>query len=374
MKQCFVMSMMIISVSVWTTGCVLWDKNRQQNQSLISNDSEHTYILDPQRLEQAIDEGSEMYDKLLLELQKTDSQYRTHKSYKKWNDTIVSLMINNSPLWSVEQLERAVNIYQFAHHPYPWLVFSYILKSEHPQAAHLAWQSLRSLEPNDHHRNMVDQILSDSLHRGQLERHLVIEMAWIIGQWKVVEVYDVVKLGLLSRGDVEYVKAMAVLKPQQATSDFLDYLALVPDHDLRQLSMDSIDSLTANAILVHLRTYLPELGHAHLEKIFGFAASRQMNLKNLATQIIDELVPSAPVVMAYLLSRQPHWVQYSVIEEARRSMTGNRKLLLTHLAQTTADQHIAQEIALAQTAGDGSALHTDIIINESEQVEENPQN
>lgn len=297
----------------------------------------------PKTLSSAIDQGGELFMGLLNELGRSSSE--TQKVKDMVNQHLPSLIIAHSKTWQMKQLERATEIHRYSDHSYPWLVFSHILSSPHQEAPSMAWKSLISITSNHQHRQMVDSVLSKALSDNDLDRHLVTEMADVVRLWKITSVYDVVKLGLLSKGDPGFALAMAQLKPKQASKDFLDYLALVPDSDLRQLSMASIQDLTASQILNHLDHHPPNISHRHVSKLFAFAASRQMNLRQLALSIVDKIVPTAPPTMSYLLSRQPKWVQQTIIEEARRSMTAHRKLLLTGLSEITPDKDIREEIS-----------------------------
>lgn len=298
----------------------------------------------PKIISQAIDEGGESYAQLRRELDQLTAA-STATLPQDIGHTLLSLIITNATTWGPHQLRRSLTLLRSYSSLYPWVVFTHVLRSPLAEAPGLAWHSLLEIEPTADHRSMVDRFLSNALSTGDINKHLTVEMAQVISKWQVTSVYDVAKLGLMKHGDVDFAQAMAALSPPQATLDFMNYLALVPDSDLRQLSMAAMDDLTANMILSHLQKFPPDLGHNHFDKLFVFAASRQTNLKTLALQIIDQIVPAEPAIMAYRLSRQPLWVQYALIEDIRRTRTGGRAILLTYLATVTSDPHIAQEIA-----------------------------
>ena len=319
-------------------GCAHFDQLKQQARTPAPVD-----YAQPKTLAGAIDQGGELFMGLLNEMGRSSSE--AQKVNDMVNQHLPSLIIAHSKTWNLKQLERATEILHYSDHSYPWLVFSHILNSPHQEGPAMAWKSLTSVTSSHDHQLMVDSVLSKALSDNDLDRHLVPEMADVVRLWKVTTVYDVVKLGLLSKGDPGFALAMAHLKPKQASDDFLNYLALVPDSDLRQLSMASIQDLTASQILNHLHHHPPNIAHRHISKLFVFAASRQMNLRQVALSIVDKIVPTAPPTMSYLLSRQPKWVQQTIIEEARRAMTAQRKLLLTGLSELTPDKDILEEIS-----------------------------
>lgn len=336
-----------LALYVTTSSCLTWENVR----SLIkppagahAADPAARQLITPGVISQAIDEGGESYAQLRHELdQLTHSGKATLP--QDIEHTLLSLIITNATTWGPHQLRRSLALLRSYSSLYPWVVFTHVLRSPLPEAPGLAWYSLRDVEPTADHRTMVDRILANALSTGDIHKHLTVEMAQLISRWQVTSVYDVAKLGLMKHGDVPFAQAMAKLQPSRATLDFMNYLALVPDSDLRQLTMAAMDDLTANMILAHLQKFPPDLGHNHFDKLFVFAASRQTNLKTLAMQIIDQIVPSGPAMLAYRLSRQPPWVQYALIEDIRRNRTGNRAILLAYLATVTADPDIAQTIA-----------------------------
>ena len=365
-----------VMIGLSTTSCLTWDQlkptrltttksyDHTTNHVTHVTHVTHVKLIDHNILSEAIDKGGALFTTMISQLETIAASPTAESTpFDEFDELITSLIITNTTNWQLSQLERALALYHFSAKSYPWVVFSHILKSPLPEAPALAWRSLLSVKVTAHHRTMADHVLSNALESGQLDKHLVTEMAELITKWQLVTVYDIAKLGLMSRGDGQYAQAMATLKPEQATLDFMNYLALVPNTDLRQLTLAAITDITANTILTHLQHFPPDLGHIHFDKLFVFAASRQLNLKNLATHIIDKMVPSNPAVMAYRLSKQPQWVQYSIIEEAHRAMTGNRQMLLSQLAKITADPNIVQEIAAVQ-AGD-VATHISVEVLET---------
>ncbi|MCY4381078.1 MAG: hypothetical protein OXC40_05885 [Proteobacteria bacterium] len=312
-----------------------------------SDDLENQPTLSPEEISAAIDGSSEDYQDFVQSLPQLSVVDK-----KELDQILVAMVKKNAMSWGTEQLKRALEIYRYSSQQYPWLIFRYTTLAKKKEAMRLAWGSLQHV-PRSHdqlpkHRDILDSILSKALQDNTINHHLVPEMANIAKAWQVKSVYGILKLGLLSTEEPSFVESMAFLKPTQATHDFMNYLVLIPDQDLRQLTVSEITDITILDILKHFRRFPPELGHHHIGKIFVFAASRQMKIREHALALIDDLTGQGAEILAYTLSRQKKWVQQSLIEESRRQMTGNRKLLLSHLAKLTPDKSIAEEISWLQ--------------------------
>lgn len=298
----------------------------------------------------AIDEGGEVFlrqSKLLQEPPPSPAHFLADAERR-----LVSLFHSNAAHWNQAQLLRATRLYGLTEQKHSSLVFSAILRSSAEESYSLAWQLLsttplrqQELESN---RAFVDGILSQALRQGNIQQHFVPEMAQVIQAWQVRSVYSVLRMALFKKGDPEFVHAMIHLKPRDCSEDLMNYLALVPPEDLRQLSLNSIRSSSAQAILEHFAQHPPSFGHPHIGKLFAYGASRQTTLKNLALKVIDQLTPEGAMLMAYSLMQQPPWVQMAIITEGGRQSTPQRLLLLRHLAQITPDENIAAEIALLE--------------------------
>lgn len=303
----------------------------------------------PELLARAIDEGGEAYLKYAQQLSEAsfDSSVKAQRERE-----LVSLIYSNAVHWGSPQLMRATKLYSSGSREHSFLVFAALLKSPREEAPSLAWKTLLGMPEKSvdvpRARNFVDGILAEALKSGGIERHWVPEMAQIVKKWRVESVYSVVHMALLAKGDVEFVEAMIELRPRRSSSELMEYLALAPSDDLRQLALASIEVGSAEAILQHFKLYPPSLAHPQLGQLFAFGASRQRGLKEPALEVIDALTPQQPLLMAYALAKQPIWVQSAMISEAGRQSTPHREVLLRELAKITSDENISAEIALLE--------------------------
>ena len=295
------------------------------------------------QLARSIDEGGEVF------LEATAS-FQSSSELALKEQRLVALFYTGAPYWNSAQLLRATRLYELTEKKHNFLVFSYILKSSLKEAPSLAWRMLQGGEWDEKQQQkyaaFIDNVLSEALEKGSLEKHLVPSMAEAVQKWRVESVYTILRMALFRRGEKAFAESMMRLSPQKSSKDFMHYLALTPREELRQLSFSTMKLPSILAALEHLKNHPPHFGHPKLSSLFAYGASRQPAIKKLALEIIDHLTPIQPMIMAYSLRQEPHWVQLSIIEQTARQSNARRELLLRHLSQITTDEVISEELAL----------------------------
>lgn len=265
---------------------------------------------------------------------------------KKWSASeqiLASLIIQNVEVWQEAQLLNATKLYQRSGAKNDDIVFAKLIENGGVLAAKVAWKLIEN-SSNPKALGIIDSVLTQAIVTNDLDRHLIPEMANAVATLNVKSVYGVLKVGLFKTGEPAFVESMIRLYAARSSDDLFDYLLLAEDNELRQRTLKSIDTITAVQILDYLANQPMTFGHNELGKIFVYAASRNVGLRQAARRVVDGLVPINPQILAFELSKQPKWVQMSLIEAARREITANSKTLLKELSLMTPDRSIEEEI------------------------------
>lgn len=322
---------MMITILLSSSACVSF--NGIKNAPKITNEMKVE-----EKLAHAIDFGGETFKDVSKSITDNDQ-------WGKAEIALTSLILSNVNRWQESQLMNAAKLYERSGATNADLVFLKLIDQGSSMATQMAWQLLRQVE----YKNvgvMVDKVLSEAVIDGTIENHLIPDMADTVAVLDIKSVYGILKLGLMKKGDPQFVAAMIKLYPVKSSDDLFDYLVLPNNDELRQRSLKTIDTITAIQILDRLETEPMSFGHKDLGKIFVYAASRNMAFRQTGRRVIDTLVSINPEILAFELSKQPKWAQMSLVESARRSMTSNTKLLLKHLKKMTPDETIEEEISL----------------------------
>ncbi|MCX6119871.1 MAG: hypothetical protein NT027_20240, partial [Proteobacteria bacterium] len=167
-------------------------------------------------------------------------------------------------------------------------LFRKMMESERPLARQLAWQMAAALPGKNMQKN-IEREINRSLIEGEERELLVPQMASAVQANRMVTAYTLVRQGLMETGHEDFATAMTVLNPDKARSDFLEYLAICPPEELRQISVSSINVYSANIALAHLAKNPPTVGHPKLEVLFYYSISRNPTLNELASAVLDNL-------------------------------------------------------------------------------------
>lgn len=222
-------------------------------------------------------------------------------------------------------------------------LFKDLISAERPLARQLGWQ-LAAAKPSNEIAAAVDAELTRAVSDNELEAVLMPQMANAVRGNRLVNAYTIVRQGLMSKGDEEFVHAMIETAPERASQDFLTYLALAPAEELRQLTLSSVNLYAVLAIMKHFQKVPPRPSDANLEHLFVYAVSRNTGLAEMAQTVIEGFIPQHTEFAAQLLARHPIWVQIAYLENARRRMSPKVGLLLSELKKATAENDVVREI------------------------------
>lgn len=240
-------------------------------------------------------------------------------------------------------LIATVRLYQNSIQRLDENVFIQLVSDKRVLARQLGWQLAANL-PSPQVASWIQDTLSQALIDGSETQHMIPQMANAVVSNRLSGSYTLVRRGLMETGDEAFVKAMTRLNPQLASGDFLDYLALAPVEELRQLTQKSVNVVACIGILRHLAVYPAPINHPQYEQLFKYGVSRNMTLSALANAAIESDMVQQRGQMALTLARMPAWVQVAYVENARRQRSTQVDLFLGELRRISRLDDVVSEI------------------------------
>jgi hypothetical protein len=308
--------------------CVSVD-SKEAKQSSINED-----MTLQEALELAIEEGGQTLDMV--------KKTKINKSNETEANAIVEKLLLNSS-YSSPELLSAINLYQFTVKKVSPGLFVKLIKADDVNARKFGWE-LATRFPDEELAKVIDKELTEFLTDGEEEQALLPEMAKAVQANRLVSVYTLVREGLYRKGDDAFARAMAVLNPDQASYDFMDYLAQASSEDLRQIHQSTINPYSAMIILQHYLSYSPPFAHPKFDQLFYYAISRNQGLAQLANMVIERQLSQNQGLMLSKLSSLPVWAQVAYVEGTRKNFTAGVKGFLANLRKSTAHTEVVEEI------------------------------
>ena len=287
-------------------------------------------------LEAGMNHGSET-------LQQVKRLLKRRGDLEKAGPIMVQAMSDGILAYEDRKLLNASHLYIATPMPEMTNLFIKLVRSGRPLANRIGWR-LATLRPSPSMASYIDQELTEALKMNDEDRVLHAEMASAVAANQLKDSYTLLREGLMRTGAEEFVTAMITLSPQQASDDFLDYLALASAEELRQLTLVKVELFSCVAILRHLHRYPADVSHQHFKHLFLYSVSRNRALGELAQTVLDSYVPRHTEHLAAMLASQPGWVQIAFLENARRNMTPKVGLMIAELRNVTAKPDVIDEI------------------------------
>ena len=256
---------------------------------------------------------------------------------------IAEAISSNLLSYKKHQLFNAAHLLLATGEPIEVELFQRLVEASRPIAGQLGWQ-LAARRPSPALADAIEDVLGKSLIEGNEKQLLVPEMGQALIANRLQSSYTWARLGLMEKGSEEFANAMIHLDANQASADFLDYLARAPAAELRQLTLTSVNLYTCLIILKHLKALPPPAAHSSLDHLFLYAVSRNPALSELGRNVIEGLLPEHKDHLALLLARHEAWVQMAFLENVRRQLTPQLGLLLGELKTVTAQRAVVDEI------------------------------
>jgi hypothetical protein len=285
----------------------------------------------------AIKGGSEPLEIVKKRIKKESSADKARLATEKF----IQSSLDSAP---AEQMINAVHLYQYCSDEIPPQFIAMLIRADRAPVRQIGWQ-IAALRPSAKIRSVIEKELTLAIVENREEMVLIPDMAAAVRANSLTSVYSLLRMGLVQTGDQEFARTMIQFYPRQSSYDFMDYLALAPVEDLRQLTQKSINSQSAFVILTHFLTYPPVVNHPRYSHLFLYAISRNQALRDLANRILDAQTPQNKEQMALKLAQLPVWIQVAYVEGIRDQLTPNIRTFLTQLQQSTAHQEVLDEIS-----------------------------
>ncbi len=271
-------------------------------------------------------------------------------SYRKeWSQAqkYIALQVNlNLLVYSDFELVNALRLYNENSYQIMDInveLFKRLVRSSREIARRLGW-NLAYLRPDPQYTKVIDRFFSDALLQPRLKILYYPEMAKAIEKNNVSSAYTIMRDALMTDGEPEYARAMARLRPKQASKDFLDYLALAAFEELRQINFASVDNTTCEFILNHFLTVRPNLSHPNASHLFFYAVSRNRQIADLADSVILSYLNDEGDLIIRLLIQSPEMVQLAYIESAREKQNTLSQAFLRGLQKMASSPDVLDEL------------------------------
>ena len=268
---------------------------------------------------------------------------RERKSFSEANEFVKNEIIVGLNTMKPSEIANATRLFRDTSKTLDRKVFVTLIFSELNLARQMGWQ-LASALPSASTAKLIDDALSLILAEGNESTHFIPQMAQAVAANGMASAYKVLKRGLTQTGDDAFAKAMIALNPTQASADFLDYIALAPIEDLRQLNQNSVNVMTSYVVLNHMAAVHPPLDHPKYEHLFFFAVSRNQGLAELARIVLEDGYANDRARLAFTLARLPSWIQVAFVEGVRRNLNPNVRGFLAELRKLTVQDDVLEEL------------------------------
>jgi hypothetical protein len=190
----------------------------------------------------------------------------------------------------------------------------------------------------------MDEEFTTRMKEGEEEVLYVPSMALAVQANRMDSAYTLLREGLFRTGEETFARAMATLKPRQASDDFLDYLSKASVEELRQLNQKEVNVYSCLVALQHLTQVPASINHPHFNHLFLYAVSRNQGLADLAHVVLERAVGNHTEYLAVLLSQMDDWIQVAYVESARRRMSPSVQAFILALKEATPHPSVVEEI------------------------------
>jgi len=274
----------------------------------------------------------------------------TIQKLKRWPDAnrvLEPALIEGIVKYNNPQLVNTANLFQSSTSYLPLNVFNKLVTSGRPLARELGWQLAANM-PSQGIAKAIEDHITNSINDGEEQDLLVPAAAMAVQANQLTSAYTLMRQGLMTNGDEAFAKAMSILDPHRSSDDFLNYLALAPIEELRQMSQHSVNMYTCMLILRHLSAFPASPSHPRYEHIFMYAISRNNGLAELGNLALAKQFERSRRDLAVILARMPSWIQIAFIENVRRTSTSESTQFLAELKQISSQNEVLEELGVVQ--------------------------
>lgn len=265
------------------------------------------------------------------------------KHWQHANKKLKIIAVNKGKTFSAPNQLNATSLYHRSPYKADLKFFSKLLQSDNSFDRKLAWR-IAAHKPSTAIRSQIDDYISWALTK-DLEKNLQDPgIAFAIQANKMKNGYNLLQQNLMATGHEAFAEVMAQMRPAQASSDFLSYLAKADYEELRQLNVKSVNIIACNIIFGHLKRYPVSISDQNFNHLFVYAVSRNQLLASMALSVLKPHMVKDRKMLAMYLARAPIWLQLAFIDSNRRQMTASARVFLETLRQTTSHEDVIDEI------------------------------
>lgn len=252
-------------------------------------------------------------------------------------------MERNVYTYDTQQMVHGFQLYVRSGDGDAVILFDKFARLSRPEVQRLAW-SLAAAMPSANMKIAIERRLDEAVKKNDLKSLAHYEFAKAIRDNKIKTSYTVVREVFYITPELDFAKAMSEIDPEQATSDFLDYLSRVTFEEVRQIHFTSVDLIVAAFAFEHMSRYKPDLSHPAAATLFYYSVSRNRGIAEAAFNLILSYVPEQKEILGFMLASTPTPVQLAFVENARVNMTPQSSMLLKSLRYMTARQEVIEEL------------------------------
>ena len=323
----------LIAISIGIQqGCVSLSSDREKEIPKITQDTPL-----PEAINIAVTYGGESLEIVKKRIKAENAWDQVEKQTKE-------IVLKDATTRPQDQIINAIHLYQISAKDISPDIVLALFHAEQPAVKQIGWQ-ISALRPSREIRDLMEKELTRVIYEGEESSVLVPEMARAVMANRLSGVYSLLREGLMTTGDADFVRAMIQFYPRQASQDFMNYLAQASIEDLRQLRQKMVNAHSCFIILNHFLRYPPAVTHPRYSHLFLFAVSRNQALRELTNRVLERQYPQNKEQMAMTLAGLPVWIQLAFVEGVRERLTPNIGVFLNQLQQVTAHKEVLEEIS-----------------------------
>lgn len=328
--------MLALSLSLSITGCATLGEDRGGKAEV-----KPPVLNDEMSLSEAVEAGLTFGGDTLTEVKKRIARKKEWNSVEQLLTKKLTTELDKMPN---EVVANAIHLFQITERTATPQVVEKAITSDRPVVRQMGWQ-LAARNPSKPLAVILERELSRAIWDGEEEKVLIPEMAQAVQANQIRSVYTLLRQGLMTQGAEDFARAMIQVNPDQASTDFMTYLAQATIEDLRQLNQKSVNLYACMAIFRFYLSHPMPVSQGDFSHIFFYAVSRNQVLAEMAQAVLERnLGGTNRGQLAFSLARLPGWIQVAYVEGHKSSPNPNVSLFLDELKKTTAHKEVVEEI------------------------------
>ena len=282
------------------------------------------------------DHGVRVIRKVYLHLRQTDQLPEAGRY-------IFQQIDKQREVYETVALINVLHLYQLTGDRQAHRMFVKLLTEKRRAVTELAWQ-VATIMPSPAMARAIAGAISGAIEGGREKSLFLPQVASAVTANQVEGVYTLLRAGLNYTHHESFAQAMATTAPKRATSDFVAYLSRASIDELRQQSPTSVNVYVCLVILRHLERQTLSPHDRNFAVLFWYAISRNPDLSELASRILEGYYGKHTDSLAQMLARLPYWAQFAFVGNVGRRLTPVSRQFLVVLQQKTSGVDVIDEI------------------------------